>query len=143
MEKLLPVTANADGTYAFTQPNGNVTIAVTFKADGPVVPGKDDDAPCDGGIDCPSWRFADVDADAWYHEAVDYVVRNDLMLGTDSSHFAPNTSTTRAMIVTILWRMEGSPVVNYAMDFSDVATDAWYAEAVRWAAANGIVKGLR
>lgn len=139
--KLLPVTANADGTYAFTQPNGNVTIAVTFKADGPVVPGKDDDAPCDGGIDCPSWRFADVDADAWYHEAVDYVVRNDLMLGTDSSHFAPNTSTTRAMIVTILWRMEGSPVVNYAMDFSDVATDAWYAEAVRWAAANGIVKG--
>ena len=85
--------------------------------------------------------FTDVDADAWYRDDVQYVYDAGLMTGTTADRFAPNGSMTRAMLVTVLWRQAGSPVVNYAMDFSDVAEGAWYAEAVRWAAAEGVVGG--
>ena len=85
--------------------------------------------------------FTDVGADAWYRDDVQYVYDKGLMTGTTADRFAPNGSMTRAMLVTVLWRQAGSPVVNYAMDFSDVAEGAWYAEAVRWAAAEGVVGG--
>ena len=85
--------------------------------------------------------FTDVGADAWYRDDVQYVYDAGLMTGTTADRFAPNGSMTRAMLVTVLWRQAGSPVVNYAMDFSDVAEGAWYAEAVRWAAAEGVVGG--
>ena len=77
----------------------------------------------------------------WFYDDVRYVYETGLMNGTANRIFAPSISTTRAMIVTILWRLEGSPVVNFAMRFRDVVEDAWYSEAVRWAAANGIVTG--
>lgn len=80
-------------------------------------------------------------ADSWYYEAVKYVTDQGIMNGTTPTTFSPMTTTSRAMIVTMLWRMEGSPVVNYRMDFTDVKEDAYYAEAVRWAASEGIVDG--
>ena len=85
--------------------------------------------------------FDDVRRGDWFYDDVRYVYETSLMNGTANRIFAPSISTTRAMIVTILWRLEGSPVVNFAMRFQDVAENLWYSEAVRWAAANGIVTG--
>ena len=85
--------------------------------------------------------FSDVSASAWYAGAVEYVTENGLMNGTGNGQFTPGGDTSRAMLVTILWRMVGSPVVNYLMQFSDVQPGQWYAEAVRWAASERIVTG--
>ena len=90
---------------------------------------------------CPSATFADLDIDAWYTDSTDFVIANGLMNGTGNDKFDPNGTTSRAMIVTILWRLEGSPIVNYAMDFEDVDADRWYTEALRWAASNKIAEG--
>lgn len=86
--------------------------------------------------------FADVAEGAWYYDAVSYVYANGLMDGVSATTFEPDANMTRAMLVTILWRMEGEPVVNYLMPFTDVDGGAWYAEAVRWAASEGIVTGV-
>ena len=85
--------------------------------------------------------FSDVKTSAWYHEDVQYVSENGLMKGTGENLFSPDATTTRGMIVTILYRLEGEPVVDYAMGFTDVAEGEWYTEAVRWAASEGIVGG--
>ena len=69
------------------------------------------------------------------------VYENGMMNGTSDTTFAPDLTTSRSMIVTILYRLEGEPVVDDAMDFTDVASDAYYTEAVRWAASKGIVGG--
>ena len=90
---------------------------------------------------CPSATFADLDIDAWYADSTDFVIANGLMNGIGDDKFDPDGTTSRAMIVTILWRLEGSPIVNYAMDFEDVDAEQWYTEAVRWAASNKIVEG--
>ena len=121
------LTDKGDGKYTFTMPASAVTVKASFAKD---------DAPVDTGL-----PFTDVKADDWFYEAVKYAYDNKLMDGTSSTTFAPLMTTNRAMIVTILWRLEGSPVVNYAMNFSDVESGVWYTEAVRWAAAEGIVKG--
>ena len=86
-------------------------------------------------------RFDDVRRGDWFYDDVAYVYANGLMSGTSAYRFSPDLSTTRAMIVTILWRLEGEPVVNFAMRFADVSPDEWYGEAIRWAAASGIVNG--
>ena len=88
-----------------------------------------------------AFPFVDVDTDDWFFEDVAYVYDKGLMNGVGDNLFAPEISTDRAMIVTILWRMEGCPVVNYAMNFTDVQEDQWYTEAIRWAEATGLVKG--
>ena len=88
-----------------------------------------------------AFPFADVAETDWYYDAVDYAYQNELMNGTSATTFAPNGTMTRAMLVTILHRQAGEPVVNYAMPFADVAAGDWYTEAVRWAAAEGIVTG--
>ena len=85
--------------------------------------------------------FVDVPADAYYYDAVLWAAENGITGGVDDVHFAPNAPCTRAQIVTFLWRAAGSPVVNYAMNFSDVPADAYYAEAVRWAVSQGITTG--
>ena len=76
--------------------------------------------------------FADVPAAAWYADAVQYVYENGLMTGVSESAFAPDGTATRGQIVTILWRLAGSPVVNYAMRYADADEGAWYGEAVRF-----------
>ena len=121
------LTDKGDGKYTFTMPASAVTVKASFVKD---------DAPVDTGL-----PFADVKADDWFYEAVKYVYDNKLMDGTSSTTFAPLMTTNRAMIVTILWRQAGSPVVDYAMNFTDVEDGVWYTEAVRWAAAEGVVKG--
>ena len=85
--------------------------------------------------------FTDVPATHWAAGAVEFVTSQGLLQGTGTSTFAPGQPMTRAMLVTALWREAGSPVVNYAMDFDDVAEGQWYTEAVRWAASEGIVAG--
>lgn len=87
-------------------------------------------------------NFTDVPADAYYADAVKWAVANGITSGTgDGTTFSPDMSCTRAQMVTFLWRAAGSPVVNYAMSFTDVPADAYYAEAVRWALSQGITAG--
>ena len=108
----------------FTMPAHDVTVRVYFT---------------DGASTLP---FADTPEGAWYYDAVSHVYANGLMDGVSATTFAPDANMTRAMLVTILWRMEGGPVVNCLMPFNDVDGGAWYAEAVRWAASEGIVTGV-
>ena len=90
---------------------------------------------------CPSEDFADVDPQAWYHEAVDYAVEHGLMRGVSDTAFAPGSAMTRAMAATILHRLEGEPAVGGASPFSDVTAQRWFADGVLWAGEQGIVLG--
>lgn len=90
---------------------------------------------------CPIWPFADAAPTAWYHDGVHYCIEKGLMHGISADKFLPDGSVTRAQLAAILWRLEGNPAPVSTADFSDVADGAWYAEAVRWAAGSGVVKG--
>ncbi len=102
---------------------------------------KPGDDVCPKDDTCPITPFTDTDRNAWYHDGVHWALEKSVMNGTGEKTFEPMTATTRAMIVTMLWRMEGSPVVNYQMSFKDVPDDEWYTEPIRWAASEGIVNG--
>ena len=115
------ISRNSDGTYSFVMPASQVTVSAAF-------------APA-------QLPFTDVTEANWYYDEVYYVWANGLMQGTSATTFGPNVDTTRAMVVTILWRLEGEPASGYDMDYSDVAGGAWYADAVRWATEHGIVNG--
>lgn len=88
-----------------------------------------------------SLPFGDVKSADWFYNDVKYVYEKGMMAGTAADVFAPNATTTRAMIVTILYRLEGSPAVTGTSAFVDVPAGQWYTDAVNWAAANQIVKG--
>ena len=126
---VIPVTQNANGTYSFTMPNTPVTITPTFE--------KIADQP---GTDV-SDRFSDVARDAWYHDAVQWAVDKGIMNGVAPDLFDPDGTATRAMVVTMLWRLAGEPAAA-GSDFSDVTGDSWYADAVAWAASTGAVNGM-
>ena len=120
------VTENADGTYTFTMPNGQVTITATFlETEAPV-----------------GEPFLDVNEGDWFYDAVAYAYENGLMDGVGGNRFAPNSATTRAQLVTILYRLEGQPAVSGDLPFTDVEAGTWYTNAVGWAAQNGIVNGI-
>ena len=90
-----------------------------------------------------AWEpFDDAGRGDWFYDSVVYVYENDLMDGVSDTLFDPDGTVTRGMIVTILHRLEGEPSVNYALPFTDVSGGEWYAEAVRWAAGEGIVNGV-
>lgn len=93
-------------------------------------------------VSCPSEKFTDVDRSRYYHEGVDYVVGKGYMIGVSETLFAPERLTDRAMLVTILYRMAGSPRVNGKMPFSDVKEGRYFYDAVLWASQNGIAKGM-
>ncbi len=133
----IKLTAQNNGKYTFTMPSRAVTVKATF------VPLPDGgDKPCDGGADCPSRGFTDLGTvGTWYHEAVDYVLCNGLMGGYSSTMFGPNDNLTRAQFAQILFNKEGRPVVNYLLQYNDVAAGAWYTEAIRWATSQGVVGG--
>ena len=82
-----------------------------------------------------------MQADAWYADAVQYVVSEGLMNGTDAATFSPDAPMSRAMLVTVLYRLSGEPAVSQDSGFADVASDAYYADAVSWAVGEGIVTG--
>lgn len=97
---------------------------------------------CGGGTGCPSHRFEDLDAGAWYHEAVDFVVRGGLMNGFSGTRFGPDAPLSRAQLAQILYNIEGMPPVSDGGGvFADVTGGVWFAPAVAWAAENGIVDG--
>ena len=118
------VTEQADGTYTFTMPNGQVSVNVTFVE-----------------VQTEPLPFTDVNEGDWFHDAVQYVYDNGLMGGVGDNRFAPNSDTTRAQLVTILHRLAGEPEPGGDSGFSDVAAGTWYTDAVAWAAENGIVNG--
>ena len=91
---------------------------------------------------CPSKNMTDVIKTAWYHEAVDYAIENGLFSGMSKTTFAPNSPMTRAMLVTVLYRMENTPAPRTSNKFKDVKNGQWYTDAVTWAAENEIVAGM-
>lgn len=121
----LKLTDRGNGKYTFTMPTSKVEIKVTFMEDNSVLN-----------------FFYDVPNGAYYYDAVKWAVDNGITGGVGNSLFAPNQPCTRGQIVTFLWRAAGSPVVNYAMNMTDVAEDAYYGEAVRWALSEGITTGI-
>lgn len=128
--KTVALTDLGSGKYTFKMPSAKVSVGFETTAD----------QPCDGGKDCPSAPFTDVDTAKWYHLSVDYVLTHKMMNGVSSRAFAPNANLTRGMLVQILYNLEGKPK-GTAANFSDVQADVWYAEAVGWAAANKVVTG--
>ena len=91
---------------------------------------------------CPLAAFADLDPAAWYHDGVHFALQSGLMQGTGHEKFSPDVNVTRAMLVTMLYRMEGEPeAAGLANPFGDVAEGKWYTDAVLWAAENGLVQG--
>ncbi len=120
----LDLTDQGGGKYTFTMPSSPVTVAATFMDDNTMLN-----------------FFVDVPAGAYYYDAVLWATEGGIVTGTDAVHFSPDASCTRAQLVTFLWRAAGSPVVNYAMNFNDVDSGAYYAEAVRWAASEKVVEG--
>ena len=125
--KEVEVKDNGDGTYTFTMPSGDVKIVVTFVED----PDWEEE---------PAMPFTDVNENDWFYDVVLYAYDNGLMTGVSATEFAPNQTTTRGMIVSMLARLEG---VTSAEDagFADVAANDWYATAVNWAASVGVVNG--
>ena len=120
------VTENSDGTYTFTMPNGQVTVNATFvETEEPVAE-----------------PFIDVAEGDWFYDAVVYAYQNELMDGVGGNRFAPNSETTRAQLVTILYRLEGQPAVSGDLPFTDVEAGIWYTDAILWAAQNNIVNGV-
>ena len=122
--KEINLTKKNDTQYTFTMPASKVETKATFM---------DDNAMLN--------YFVDVKANDYFYDAVLWAAQKGITSGTDDEHFSPNQPCTRAQIVTFLWRAAGSPVVNYAMNMTDVPADAYYAEAVRWALSEGITTG--
>ena len=121
--KELKLTDKGNGKYTFTMPASKVEVNATFVKEVETSP------------------FSDVSTSAYYYEAVKWAQEKGITGGIGNGLFGPNQPCTRAQIVTFLWRAAGSPVVNYAMNMTDVAEDAYYAEAVRWALSEGITTG--
>ena len=131
--KEVTLTAGGDGTFSFTMPSADVKITATFAKD------PDWTEPEEPATDV-SDIFLDIAANAWYKDAVQYAYDSGLMTGVSANEFAPEATTTRAMIVSMLARLEGVESAESA-GFTDVAANDWYATAVNWAAASGITSG--
>ena len=121
--KELKLTDKGNGKYTFTMPASKVEINAAFVKEVEISP------------------FSDVSTSAYYYEAVKWAQKKGITGGIGNGLFGPNQPCTRAQIVTFLWRAAGSPVVNYAMNMSDVPESSYYAEAVRWALSEGITTG--
>ena len=124
----LTLTDLGNGKYSFRMPDGSVKVAADF-------------VPTGEPVEEPGLPFTDVEPGSWYEDAVAYVYENGLMAGTSATTFSPGLTTSRAMIVTILWRLEGSPAGSGTADFTDVAASDYFAQAVAWAAQAGITSG--
>ena len=120
--------------YSFQMPKSNVRVSLASSSIHSAL-------TCSKGIDCPISSFTDAMAAGWYHDGVHFCVESGYMKGTGMSRFEPEAPTTRAAIITILYRMEGSPTVLYHAGYSDVAANSWYSDAVEWADEYGIAKG--
>lgn len=123
--KTVSTVKKSDTVYTFTMPASAVKVGVSYV--------KDTETPSET-------KFNDVSANDWFASAVDYVTGKGMMNGTADNTFSPKANTTRGMVVTVLYRLENQPSTS-AASFTDVASGAYYANAVAWANANGIVSG--
>ena len=98
-------------------------------------------AECPRDSTCPLAAFRDLDPGAWYHDGVHWALEAGVMKGVGADSFAPDVPVSRAMLVTMLWRQAGAPEAAEQFTFTDVLPGLWYTEAVRWAAAQGVVEG--
>ena len=126
--KDLKVTKRSETTYTFHMADSKVTVEASFAKD--------------GTVQQPDTRFDDVAKSAWYYKAVEYVAENGIMSGVSAREFAPNAGFSRAMLAQTLYAMSGKPAVKAESTFADVAANAWYADAVNWAAEKGYVSGV-
>lgn len=112
--KAVSLTHQSDSKYTFTMPASAVTVSAVFEAEAVK----------------PQMPFTDVPAGSWYYDAVQYVYEEGLMGGTGNDRFSPDLTTSRGMIVTILYRLEGSPAVSGGATFADVSSGQWYSDGV-------------
>ena len=122
----IKLTEKDDNKFTFKMPGSKVTVETSFKL-----------------IETePENPFTDISKSDYFYDAVLWAADKGITSGVTDTLFAPNSSCTRAQMVTFLWRANGSPVVDYAMNFTDVPADAYYADAVRWAVSEGITSGI-
>lgn len=133
-EKLL-LTEQGGGRYTFTMPASDVTVKAAFVSEG-YKP-----EACSGDDTCPSRAFTDLDDGKWYHDAVNFVIGNNLMHGVGRGLFAPDDRMSRAMLCQILCDKAGRPAVSGESIFSDVAKGVWYTDAIIRANENAIAEG--
>ncbi len=126
-KKVKVVKGSKANTWTFEMPDAEVTVKVAFG--------------CDGGELCPTHEFDDVDADAWYHDAVDWAVEEGLLSGYADGTLGPDGTLSRAQLATVLWRQAGEPEAKNDASFADCDPEAFYAEAVAWADEAGIIAG--
>ena len=124
---------STDATFTMSAEEG-LHLVANFKAI-PV------EGECPRDESCPMYDYLDLDLSKWYHDGIHYCIEHDLMRGVGSGMFIPEDGTSRAMIVTVLWCLEGRPAVDYDMDFTDVEEDQWYTDAIRWAQSRQVVLG--
>ena len=135
-----PVDAaeNEDGTWSFVMPAAAVDVEPVFTKAATSI---DSVSDCPKSSDCPISHLSDTGTDTWYHDGVHWALENKIMNGTSETTFEPNGTATRAMVVTMLWRLAGEPESDSIASFTDVKAGSWYADAVNWASEIGIVKG--
>lgn len=115
----------------------NLTVSGGGTGGGPVGGGENPDE----GEETPSLPFTDLDENAWYYPAVQYVFEHEMMLGTSDTAFSPSGKLSRAMVAQILYNLEGRPAVEGTRNFTDVQEGVWWTPAIAWAKENGIVNG--
>lgn len=129
---VVAVATNAQGIETVLRtsyPEGNTLVATLY-------------APGSVRVENCAVSFADVSGESWFKSAVDFVTARNLFSGISSQSFAPNQPMNRGMLATVLYRLAGEPPVSGAISFGDVPADQYYANAVAWAAQNGIVSGI-
>lgn len=142
--------------YVLAVPNENYTVsgwtltpanAATVTRDGNKFFFSDQTADCSLTVSfaesyCVSRQFKDLDRSQWYHDGIDYALSHGMFKGIEDDRFDPDGTMTRAMLVTVLYRLEGSPAILPDTDFSDVPSSAWYSRAVTWGKLRGIIDGV-
>ncbi len=125
----IKVEQGRGGTWSFTMPESEVTVAATFA--------------CDGGLLCPVHKFGDVPTDAWYHAPVDWAVEEGLLTGFDNGTLGPEAELSRGQLATVLYRQAGEPKVDLSVleGIGDLDPNAFYIRAVAWATEEGVIKG--
>lgn len=125
----IKVEQGRGGTWSFTMPESEVTVAATFA--------------CDGGLLCPVHEFGDVPTDAWYHAPVDWAVEEGLLTGFANGTLGPEVTLSRGQLATVLYRRAGEPKVDLSVleGIGDLDPNAFYIRAVAWATEEGVIKG--
>lgn len=134
--RAVPLAGKSGGRFTFLMPAGKVFVNARFVK---IDTGYQD---CARDSSCPAAAYTDLSPRAWYHDGMHYCLEKGLVGGYEGGWFDPSGETSRAMVATMLWRMEGCPIAGGAVPFTDVAEDAWCAGAIRWAASESVAGGF-